>query len=253
MSEPTDVRPTGALPPEAPARRGGCVGRFVSALLVVLITTVIATAAVVLIYLFVLETPGQIAELRGRAATAEAQNAELRAQSGAMQTEIAALADRDTANREALGELQRQKADLDTLRDDLENAGRENATVVAEARASRDAVALYATAESGRVELLDALKRRSERIERFLQRLSDISDDAALDLGSGTPSVPPTPVPDAPVPSPGATDTPAPPPTPEPTGTPTPVATATRLPTATVRPLSTGVEAPTAPGGTLIP
>jgi hypothetical protein len=252
MSEPTDARPTGTLPPEAPARRGGCVGRFLSALLVVLITTAIAIAAVVFLYLFVLETPNQIAELRGRAATAEAQNAELRAQAGAMQTEIAALASRDSANREALGELQQQKADLDSLRDDLENAGRENATVVAEARASRDAVALYATAEAGRVELLDALRRRSERIERFLQRLSDISDDAALDLGSGASPVSPTPVPDAPVASP-ATDTPAPPPTREPTDTPTPAATATRPPTSTARPQPTGVEAPTAPSGTALP
>jgi hypothetical protein len=247
MSEPTEVRPTTPLPPAEP-RRGGCVGRFISALLVLLITTMIAVAAVVLIYLFVLETPTQIAELRGRAATAEAQNAELRTQSGAMRTEVAALASRADANREALGELQQQKADLDALRDALENAARQNATVVAEARTSRDAVALFATAEAGRAELLDALRRRSERIERFLQRLSDISNDAALDLGTG-----PSPVPGALTDTPAPTDTPVPAPTEEPADTPAPQATTTRRPVITPRTPPTSAESPTTPSGTPAP
>jgi hypothetical protein len=233
MSEPTEGRPTTPLPPAAPTpRRGGCVGRFVSALLVILITTFLAVVAVLLLYLFVLETPNQIAGLRARAATAESQNAELRAQNVSMQTQVAELASRSDANREALGELQQQKAALDGLRDELANAASQNATVVAEARTSRDAVALFATAEAGRAALLDTLERRSQRIERFLERLSDISNDAALDLGNGA-SVLPTA-------EPGETATaPSPTPTPAPTSTPERPATAAAEPTATRRPSAT--------------
>jgi len=155
---------------------------------------------------------------------------------------VADLSRRADANREALGELQQQKAALDSLRGDLEEAARQNATVVAEARTSRDAVALFATAEAARVALLDDLKRRSDRIERFLQRLSDISDDAALDLGAGT-SPPAIGLPTVP-PEPENTPTPV-----EPTDTPTqiPTSEATAAPTATRRPASTPRPAPTAP------
>jgi hypothetical protein len=210
---------------------------MISALLVIVITTAIAIAAGAagLIALgFTLDMPAQLADARMRLATAEAQNADLRAQNAPIQTQLADVARRSDANREALGELQQQKAQLDGLRGDLEEAGRQNATVVAEARNSRDAVALFATAEAGRVVLLDDLKHRSDRIERFLQRLSDISDDAALDLGAGaSPTTLAQPTAQA-VP----TDTPTPP---EPTDTPTQIPTveATDTPTATRRPAAT--------------
>jgi hypothetical protein len=149
-----------------------------------------------------------------------------------MQTQLSDLARRADANREALGELQQQKDALDGLRTDLEEAARRNATVVAEARTSRDAVALFATAEAGRVVLLDELKRRSDRIERFLQRLSDISDDAALDLGAGAS---PTTL-DPPTAQPAPTDTPTPA---EPTDTPTQIPTAAPTDTPTAAPTDT--------------
>ncbi|HEX5691244.1 MAG TPA: hypothetical protein VFX76_14620 [Roseiflexaceae bacterium] len=245
MSEPTEARPTTPLPPPAaPApSRGGCVGRFVSALLVILITTFLAVVSVVLLYLFVLETPNQIADLRGRAATAEAQNAALRAQNDTMQTQVAEVASLSGANREALGELQQQKAALDDLRADLTEAANQNATVVAEARTSRDAVALFATAEAGRAALLDTLQRRSERIERFLERLSDISDDAALDLNSGASPLPTTPTGDTTT-SPSPTPTAEPSPSAEPSATPVAEPTTTRRPSATAEASST--EAPAA-------
>ncbi len=234
-----------ALPPAPAPRRSGCVGRMISALLVIVITTLIALAAGaagLLALGFAPDTPLQLADARARLATAEAQNVELRAQSSLMQTQVADLSRRADANREALGELQQQKAALDSLRGDLEEAARQNATVVAEARTSRDAVALFATAEAARVALLDDLKRRSDRIERFLQRLSDISDDAALDLGAGT-APPAIGLPTA-LPEPENTPTPV-----EPTDTPTqiPTSEATAAPTATRRPASTPRPAPTAP------
>jgi hypothetical protein len=204
--------------------------------------------------------PNQLNDARARLATAEAQNADLRSQSGPMQTQLAELARRADANREALGELQLQKDALDGLRADLEEAARQNATVVAEVRTSRDAVALFATAEAGRVVLLDELKRRSDRIERFLQRLSDISDDAALDLGASAPPTGPDPsaVQPAPTVTPTLaepTDTPTQIPTAEVTDTPTAAPTGTRRPSATSRPEPTATspapsETPNANGET---
>jgi hypothetical protein len=247
MSEPSEPTPTSALPTDAAPRRGSCLGRFISALLVIVITTLIAVAAGAagLIALgFTPDMPTQLADTRARLATAEAQNADVRAQSAPMQTQLADVARRSDANREALGELQQQKAQLDSLRADLEEAARQNATVVAEARNSRDAVALFATAEAGRIVLLDELKRRSDRIERFLQRLSDISDDAALDLGVGAsptafdqPTVQLTPT-GTPTPA-EPTDTSTQIPTAEATNSPTAAPTDTRRPVATPRPNST--------------
>ena len=164
---------------------------------------VAALAGLVLGYVYVLETPTQLADLRGRLATAEIQSAGLRAENSAMQTQVASVSRLSDSNREALGELQQQKETLDSLREELEMRANQNATVVAEARSSRDAIALFATAEASRAGLIDQLKQRSDRIERFLQRLSDISEDAALDLGGGspqpsTPTEPPIPTKPAP-------------------------------------------------------
>jgi len=238
MSEPSEGTPTRALTPAQPPapRRGGCVGRFLSAVLVIVITTFLSLVAVVLAYVYFLETPSQLAELRGRIATAEVENAGLRAENSAMQTQVADLARQAGANREALGELQQQKAALDDLREELETGTRQNATVVAEARSSRDTIALFATAEAGRAGLIDDLKRRSDRIERFLQRLSDISEDAALDMGAGV-----SPVPTAP-----PADTPAPTATVLPTSTPAPTATSAPSSTPSPEPSKTPARRPTA-------
>ncbi|MFL5801921.1 MAG: hypothetical protein ACJ8CR_09290 [Roseiflexaceae bacterium] len=252
MSEPAEGTPTKALnAASAPApRRGGCVGRFLSALLVIAITTLLSLTGVALAYVYFLDTPNQLGELRGRVATAEVQNAGLRAENSTMQTQVADLARAAGANREALGELQQQKDTLDGLREELETRARQNATVVAEARSSRDAIALFATAEAGRAGLIDDLKRRSDRIERFLQRLSDISGDAALDLGGDGSPAPPTPTtlpPEPPTPTaPPLSNTPAPTTTSAPSDTPVPTATSTPNNTPSSAPSETPTRRPTA-------
>jgi hypothetical protein len=116
-------------------------------------------------------------------------------------------------------------------------------------RTSRDAVAVFATSEAGRAALLTELNRRSERVERFLQRLSDISQDTALDLQSITPTlvlpvatlVLPTPTPTLMIPTstPLATSTPNPSPTVKVTATPTAAARSSataEVPTPTKQP-----------------
>jgi hypothetical protein len=214
---------------------------------VIVITSFIALVAVAAGLFYLGFTPNSAQELaasRAQLGTAQAQNVIL-------QTEIAAQSQRGASDHEVLGEIQRQLADIDQLQSELrqerEASLSQNATLVAEARTSRDAVALFATAEAGRSALLDQLDQRSARVERFLQRLSDISGDAALDLGANPvdttataaqaptaalapttiSELSPTPVPQAtPAPVPSATLVPSPVPsaTPRTIQTPTPTA-----------------------------
>ncbi len=106
-----------------------------------------------------------------------------------MQTQVAELERRSSTSREQIDSITNQLAELGDIRAQIIQNDMRNATVIAEARESRDAVRLYATAEASRAALLNDLQRRSERLERFLQRLSDISSDAALDLNN-TPADP---------------------------------------------------------------
>lgn len=184
----SDTRET-TQPPRAP--RGSFLGRLVSALLVIVITTLVVLFALGAAYIGLglpLDAPRQIGEARVQLETVEAQNASLQIQNLALQTQVAELERRGRGDREDIDEVERQLAELSALEDRLIASDRSNATVVAELRESRDAVALFATTEADRAALIDEIRQRSERVERFLQRLSDISSDAALDLGAITPS-----------------------------------------------------------------
>lgn len=246
MSDMPESTPTGPLQPAPapPRRRGGFLGRLIAAFLVVIITTflVLVVVAVVLLQLgFSPETPQQLADTRARLDTAQALNDTLRLQNSAMQTQVIDLTRRSDDDRETLSALQQQIGNLDQLRQEFAAGASQNATLVAEARASRDSVTLFVTAEAGRAALLDELKRRSDRIERFLQRLSDISSDTALDLSAGTPTAPIAP-PVAPSPALTPTSLPATSaPTATPTSTPTP-----RTPSGTPRASATPAASPTA-------
>lgn len=247
MSEPADAgNATKTLnTPTPPAKKsGGCFGRMLSALLVILITTALSLVGTLFGYIYLLQTPTQINSLRDRVATAENLNAELRAENSLMQTQVSSVARLSDVNRETIDELQQQQLALDTLRTELETAARQNATVVAEARDSRDTIMLFATTEASRAELINTLRLRSERIERFLSRLSDISEDAALDMEEGSP-LPST---QSPTPEPTFTPTaeePSAPVSEEPTEEPTETATTpTSRPTTTPRPSSTPSPTP---------
>lgn len=190
--EPARVSQPSPAPP--PGRRGGvlgCLGRLLSALLVVLITTSLVLLALGVISEYILglsiDTPGKIRESHNTIATLQVQNSTLNLQISAMQTQVLDLERRASSDREDLDELRLDLAALSNLSQQLSESDVRSATVVAEARESRDVVALFATAEADRVALLSELKRRSDRIERFLQRLGDISSDAAADLDAASP------------------------------------------------------------------
>jgi hypothetical protein len=175
------------------------VGRFLSAILVILITTflvLLAGASALIWFGYTPDTPRQLGAAQAQLATVQAQGAVLQAQNSALQTEVAAQAQRYATDHEALGEINNQLANIadlrNTLRDERQQSASQNATLVAEARDSRNAVAIFATVEVGRAMLLAELDRRSARVERFLQRLSDISSDTALDLGATQAPLPPT-------------------------------------------------------------
>jgi hypothetical protein len=237
-----------SVPPTAatPARqRAGCLGRFVSAILVILITTflaLVAGASALIWFGYTPDTPRQLGAAQAQIATMQSQSDALHAQNSVLQTEVAAQAQRYGADHETLGEISNQLANItelrDTLRDERQQSASQNATLVAEARDSRNAVAIFATIEADRAVLLAELDRRSARVERFLQRLSDISSDTALDLGATQVPAPPT--------FPPAQTTiselsPTPTPIPTSAATATSAATSTSAPTAT----SAATEPPT--------
>jgi hypothetical protein len=240
--------PGAGAPAAAPARgRGGCLGRFFSALLVIVITTflaLLAGAGALIWFGYMPDTPRQLGEAQAQLATVQAQLAAQQAQNSALQTEVAAQSQRYGSDHETLGEINNQLANIadlrNALRDERQQSASQNATLVAEARESRNAVAIFATVEAGRAALLAELDRRSARVERFLQRLSDISNDTALDLNATPAPVPPT-FPPAQTTISELTPTPTPAPTAAPTDT--------RAPTATSEPTSAPTE-PAAPSAT---
>jgi len=230
----------------APARsRFGCLGRFFSAILVIVITTfvaLVAGASALLWFGYTPDTPRQLGAAQAQLATVQAQGDALHAQNSALQTEIAAQAQRYGTDHETLDEINNQLANIadlrNTLRDERQQSASQNATLVAEARDSRNAVAIFATIEADRAVLLADLDRRSARVERFLQRLSDISSDTALDLAATQAPVPPT----APAAQTTISEL-----SPTPTQLPTSAPTATSAPTTTNIATSTSVatEPPT--------
>jgi hypothetical protein len=261
----TPIEHTSAMPapvavaarPRSERRRGGFFSRFFAAILVIVITTflVLVTVAITLLYAgYTPDTPRQLDLAQAQLATLQAQSVALQAQNSAVQTEVASQGQRSDTDHETLGELKAQLANLAELRSQLrqerEQSASQNATLVAEARASRDAVALFATAEADRAALLADLDRRSARVERFLQRLSDISSDTALDLGAATEPALLPPAPGAsttiselsPTPTalPTSTEIPTEPPTPTVADTASP-----RPPTATRRPTRAATAIPT--------
>ncbi|HEU4329390.1 MAG TPA: hypothetical protein VFS21_40005 [Roseiflexaceae bacterium] len=220
-----------AAPPPPTPRRGSFLGRLITGLLFVVMTTALALAVVLAAFFrlgFTVDTPLRLAEAQQQLATAQAQNQALEGQTLLLQTQVADLDRRVSGGRETLDELRGQVAEMGGLADRLAENDARNATVVAEARASRDAVALFATAEADRALLLVQLRQRSDRMERFIQRLGDISQDTASDL-QGAPLGPTS----LATPAPTASATPLPAATPPPTTTPVPTVLATAASTAT--------------------
>ncbi len=195
-TEPRPAAPPPTLPPpqRPPARRGGLrfIGRMLAALLVIAITTGVTLALGAALLWNAGFTP------RSAAALADAQQrvATLEVERALMQTQVTDLSRAATTNGERLDDLARLREEV---RAELADAGVTSATLVAGVRADRDAVQQFATAEAGRATTLNELSARSERIERFLRRLSDIAEDTALDLGEATPTpaLPLTATPDA--------------------------------------------------------
>jgi hypothetical protein len=162
-------------------------------LLVIIITTFLALLAVAAGALYLGFTPRtalEFGEAQQRMSQLEARNVQLEAHNAAIQTQIVQLMSQAGSDRETLDALEIEVQSFSELRQSLATQiavdGRERATLMTEMADGREAIQAFATAEAGRAGVLDELGRRSERIERFLQRLSDIAGDAALDVGGGT-------------------------------------------------------------------
>ena len=178
------------------ARRRGGVGGFFRGLLIILLGAALGIAGVGALAFYVFgyrpETPlqaGQVAQVQSDLAT-------LRQQNSTLQTQVAGLSQRSTGSDEQIQDIDQQVRDLrsemqalDTLGGQMQEYAHLAATVQLEARDSRTAVAISVSIQATRFAQLDDLQRRTERLGRFLDRLSDISGDAAADVNSqsGTP------------------------------------------------------------------
>ena len=236
MSNETPTPATPPPPPSTPVQPGrqsgllGCLGRMTSALLVIIITTFLALLGVAAGALYLGYTPQtarDIGDAQQRLQQIDARNAQLEAQNSAMQTQIVQVMSQAGTDRETLDALSDEVQGFTQVREVVETQiaadSRERATLVASMSDSREAVEAFATAEAQRAETVLELQRRSERVERFLQRLSDIAGDTALDIASATPtpardagtatptpSAEPTPTSAAPTETPGSERTPSP-------------------------------------------
>lgn len=193
--------------PDAPVPRRGS-GRFAAGLLTILLAVILSVVAIGGLFLalgFPTDAAQQLSSTRALQATLQAQNTQVELQNAALQTQVAVLDRRVSTSRESVDEITQQIAALGVLRDQIQQADIRNATIVAQAQTSRDAVAHFATVEAGRAALIAELGQKSLRIERFLQRLSDIAGDAAPDAVGAT-ALPTTATP-TPTPTPATTPT----------------------------------------------
>lgn len=174
--------------PDAPAPRRGS-GRFAAGLFIILLAVILSVVTVGGLFLalgFPTDAAQQLSSTRVLQATLQAQNTQVELQNAALHTQVAVLDRRVSTSRESIDEMTQQIAALGVLRDQIQQADIRSATIVAQAQTSRDAVAQFATVEAGRAALIAELGQKSLRIERFLQRLSDISGDAAPDVVGAT-------------------------------------------------------------------
>lgn len=146
------------------------------------------------------ETASQAAQL----SALQQEISTLQEQNQLLQTQVVEIGGRGSSTLEQAQELERQVDELASELQELTKLGDQMreyavvaATVQSEARDSRTAVALSMEVQATRFAQVDELARRTDRIGRFLERLSDISGDTASDMyGSAVPSEP-TATPDA--------------------------------------------------------
>lgn len=233
---PTPAPATTRLPPQPPQRpRRGCGSQivgFVGWLLTLTLSAALGLAALAAIAYFVfgftLATPSQIRQ-------ASADVTALQGQTEALSTEVALARTAEAESSRALssaderlGELEArlegfeqqaaalvgQSATASVLAGELAENVALAATIQAEGRESQVFVSVVATVQADNAARLAELQQRTDRINRFLTRLSDLAGD--LDAGSGEPTATPAAQPTG---APAATPTAA---TPGPTGTATP-------------------------------
>ncbi|NTV65680.1 MAG: hypothetical protein HGA65_19400 [Oscillochloris sp.] len=206
MSQPPEPEYAASPLPAAPQTsrstppRRGCGAQFFSLLgwlITVLLSAslAIAAAAAILFYYFGfnLSTPGEIRQ-------ANRDLAALHATSQVFQTEIALLSTTSAEQGSNVGNARERVDDLEAkvtsyeqqaaalagqsataaaLAQDLSDNITLAATIQADAHQGQQLAAVVATVQAQNASQLDELQRRTDRIARFLQRMSDIANDMA--------------------------------------------------------------------------
>jgi septal ring factor EnvC (AmiA/AmiB activator) len=200
-------------PTPAPPPQRGCAGRMLGLLgwvLTVLFSAALAiAAAAALLYFifgFTLNTPNQLRQSTVDVAALSQENTTLRsevaqlqtaivgqsADGDAVQAQIATLEAQITSFEAQASALANQAATAAALAGDLNENIALAATIQAEGRENQVLVSVIATVQADNTTRLGDLQRRTDRIARFLQRLGDLAEDAALDSDGPLPT--PTPL-----------------------------------------------------------
>ena len=193
--------PTSIAPPAPPHR--SCLSRigsfFAWLLMLVLSAGLVLVALGAIAYYgfgYTLDTPGRLIRASDEVAAVQQENSTLQTQVVVMQTQAAQQAMRTSDNSELLDDVERTLDEIQQQSwevEQLSNQLRENvsiaATIQSGAHDDRVLVSVMATTQAKRdvqvneiLTNVEELQQQTERIARFLQRLSDISGDTALDL-----------------------------------------------------------------------
>lgn len=216
-------------PPSPPSPRPGCFSRLLGLLNWLLTLTlsaalgIAALAAIAyFIFGFTLATPTQIRQTGVELAALQATDQALASEVTQLRTaEAVGARERATATARVgeletqLGELQQQAAGLRSQAATAAALAREldenialAATIQAEGREAQVLVAVVATVQAENSARLGELQQRTDRIARFLTRLSDLAGDLEPGSTAPTPTSVVTPTPVAATPTPAVTPTP---------------------------------------------
>lgn len=99
-----------------------------------------------------------------------------------IQTQAADLSARESRDRELISVLEEEISELQTLGDNLNEQADISATIQTQAGEDRETMAEIQTIETDLREQMDEIQDRTDRVARFLSRLSDLAGDTSIDL-----------------------------------------------------------------------
>ncbi len=186
-------------------RMVGILGWIMTILISASLAIIVAAGILFYYFGFNMNTPGQIRQANMDLAALHATNQTLQTEVALLQTSMGEQASSVNNARERVDELEtlvegyaQPAATAVALADAFESNMDMAASIQADLQEEMVLVAVVATMQADTSTQLEDLQRRTDRIARFLQRMSDIADDLASEdalLQTATPTLEVTPTP----------------------------------------------------------